>query len=134
MASASDYLETAILDHITGNAAYAQPGVLYVALFTDAASDADLEQGILTNEAAGINYQRKSVVFGAAVQNQSNNVTDVIFNQAGAGGWGTVDHVAIMDSFTNGNILFHKQLGTPQPIADGDQLKFNIDNLTITMT
>lgn len=133
MASASDYLETLILDTITGNDAYVY-SPLYMALFTDVATAEDLEQGILTNEVSGTNYQRKTVIFEPAVQNQTVNTGDVIFDQAGVGGWGNLKYCAVMDSFGNGNILFHGLLSSEQDITDGDTFKFSSSNITITVT
>ena len=134
MSSASDYLETALLNHITNNGDYTPPDVLYAALFTSTAVPADLESGVQTNEVSGVNYERVPIYFDAAVQNQTQNSTGVLFNQAGTGGWGEVAHVGIMDSFTGGEILFHKELGTPRTVSAGDTFQFNITNVTLTIT
>lgn len=131
MSSASDYIETIILDHITGNSVYSAPGVLYLALFT---SDAGLETGIITSEVSGVNYERKPIIFNPAVQNQIQNANTILFPQAGTGGWGTITHCAVMDSVTNGNVLFHSTVSPSTLINEGDTFRVNIATLTITIT
>lgn len=133
MASASDYLEDAILNHITGNNIYTPSGALYLALFDDSASSITLEQNLLTGEVSGNGYTRKSIVFGSSSGGVSLNTSIAEFNQA-TGPWGIVTYVCICDTFENGNILFHAPLSIPRDISAGDTFRFLANNLGITVT
>lgn len=63
------------------------------------------------------------------------NQTTISFPQAGQGGWGTINAVAIMDSATvgEGNILFYSQLETPKTVGRGDIVQFIPSSLELSV-
>lgn len=128
MAAMSDYLEAALLDHITGNGAFAVPSGLYVALFlsdpTDAAGGTEVSTG---------GYARQAATFGAATSGAgtTSNTGAVAFSAVGAN-FGSITHVAIFDAATAGNMLFHVELAAPVTVNDGDTLTFPVGNLELS--
>ncbi len=94
MGSLSDFAELELLDHVL-NVAYVRKATVYLALCTAAVVDAD--DGLAMDEATGVNYARVAIAFGAAAARKITQDGDVVFAAAGAGGWGTVTHWAIMD-------------------------------------
>lgn len=136
MAAASDYLEKKVLDHVLANTSFTSPTTVYLALFTDGGL---LEAGTLNDEVSGTGYVRKEITFGAAADisgaTTSKNTTDVTFPAAGSGGWGTITHVAIMDSATvgSGNVLFHGQAAAPKLIEEDDIFQVTTGNFAVTL-
>lgn len=126
--SATNYLENKVLDHVLGNTAFTQPS-LYVALLTGVT---DAEAGTVT-EVSGTNYARKAVTFAAASSGASSNSADVVFDAAGAGGWGTITHAAIYDASTAGNPLFVGALTASKTVTESDVFQISTGNLTITL-
>lgn len=136
MAAASDYLEQRVLDFVLRGAAehtFTAPTTVYVALFTTATTDA----GGGTEVANANAYARTAVTFGAigiATDGIISNSVEVSFPQA-SGSWGTVTHLAIVDSGTYGagNFLYHGALGVSKAIDTNDTFKIAVGDLDITM-
>jgi hypothetical protein len=63
------------------------------------------------------------------------NLTNITFQQAGKGGWGTIKAVAIMDSSTygQGNILMYAPLEVEKSIGEGDVVQFIPSQLEISL-
>jgi hypothetical protein len=139
MSAASNYLENKVLDHVLTATAYTQPA-RHIALFkspvSEAATDADLEAGTLTNEVStsGTAYGRQSVTFAAASSGTSATNATVTFSAATAS-WGTITHVAVMDGGTAGagNVLFWGRVTTAKTIDSGDTFQVTSGNLTISL-
>lgn len=139
MSAASNYLENKVLDHVLTATAYTQPA-RHIALFkspvSEAATDADLEAGTLTNEVStsGTAYGRQSVTFAAASSGTSATNATVTFSAATAS-WGTITHVAVMDGGTAGagNVLFWGRVTTAKTIDSGDTFQITSGNLTISL-
>ena len=127
MAGFSDYLEDELLDHVFGNAAYTSPATVYAALYTAAPSDAGGG-----TEVTGVSYARTAISFGAASSGSVTNDTAVEFPAATAG-WGTVTHVGIFDASTSGNLLAWVALDNSKTVDTGDQLRFSIGTLTVSL-
>jgi hypothetical protein len=125
--SFSNYLETEILDHVFGGAAYTAPGTLYLALFT---AVADGETGSVT-EVSGTAYTRKSVAFTVSGNTASNSAA-VEFDTAGSA-WGTVTHVGIYDASTSGNLMAYAALSSSKTIESGDVFRVPAGDLDITL-
>lgn len=136
MSSFGDYLEKELLDHVFGNAAYAAPATLYLALST-----ADpLDDGSGLTEPAGGSYARLAVAnnatnfpaaTGASPATKSNGVQfDFVTATAS---WGVITHMAIMDAASGGNMLAHASLATSKTIDSGDTVNFKIGELDITL-
>ena len=139
MSQASDYLENKLLDHTLRNTAFTSPTAVYVGLFlstTDAATTvANLEAGTLTDEVSGNGYARVQATFGAAHATNGSITTsgNVTFAAANGGDFGTITHIAILDQFTGGNVLFYGALTTSKQIQDGDTFQITTGNLTVTL-
>jgi len=144
VSAASNYLEVKLLDHALryGTAPYAGASTIYLALFNNTSGNAaaNLEAGTLTDETStsGTGYSRKAVTFGAATTvggttTSATNAT-VTFDAATAS-WGTITHVAIMDSGTAGagQVLFYGAVTTSKQIDTGDTFQVTSGNLTVAL-
>ena len=133
MSAASDYLENKVLNHVLRNAAYTQPGNLFVGLFTGNALT-NLEAGTLSDEVstAGTAYIRKAVTFANATTGSATNSGTVTFDPAIAT-WGNISAIAIMDTVSSGNVLFYGNLTTSKLIENGDTIQFVASNITVTL-
>jgi hypothetical protein len=129
MSAASDYLENKVMDHVLGGTPYTAPGTLYLGLFT---ADTGLESNSPTSEVSGAAYAREAVAFTVTDDTAENSAT-VTFDAAGAGGWGTITHIAIMDASTSGNVLFHGAVTTSKTIDEGDSFQIASGALTVTL-
>lgn len=142
MSAASNYLEKKLLDHVLnyGTLPYTGEATVYLALFDNdgAVTATNLEAGTLTDEVANLYaYARQAVTFAAAHATDGTATTSatVTFPTANGGNWGTITHVAIMDSATHGagNVLFWGAVTTPKLIEDGDTFQVTAGNLTVTL-
>lgn len=124
MSAASNYLETAIFNHVFRNTAYTPASAHYLALFTSTATAADLEAGTITNEVSGGSYARQAVTFGAPTNGAGSNSGTITFPTASAG-WGTIRYVAVMDASSSGNVLWYAQLTSDVTIGSGNTFQFN---------
>jgi len=131
MAEFSDYMENAIIDQMR-NVAGPQVAV-YVALFTDTATGAELEAGTITNEVSGGSYARELAGLSASSDGVSANASDITFTTATAS-WGTITHVALMDAITGGNVIMHSALDASKTVGSGDTFKINAGDLDVTIT
>lgn len=137
MSAASDYLENKLLDHVLTSTGYTSPNAsLYLALFT---SDGGLENNTSGSQTeistSGTAYARESIAFGSASSGSASNSGTVTFSAATAN-WGTVTHVAIMDSSDSSgsnNVLFHGAVTTSKTIESGDTFQVSSGNLTISL-
>jgi uncharacterized Zn-binding protein involved in type VI secretion len=132
--SKSNYLETALLDHVYGGGNYTRPATVYIALFT--AAPRDTGGG---TEVTGGSYVRKAVTndatnFPAAVAgnpSSKSNGTTISFVTATAS-WGTVVAFGIFDAVSGGNLMHHGTLAVSKLIDIDDIAEFPAGTLTIT--
>jgi hypothetical protein len=124
MSQASNYLETALFNHVFRNTAYTPAASIYLALFTSTATAAELEAGTITNEVTGGSYARQAVTFGAPTNGAGSNSGTITFPTASAG-WGTVRYVAVMDASSSGNVLWYAQLTSDVTINTSNTFQFN---------
>jgi hypothetical protein len=140
MSAASNYLENEILDHVLGEGArnFTSPASLHVALFNNTSTNAaaNLEAGTLTDEvsASGTAYTRQAINFNVATSGTATSDGTVTWTTA-TDDWGTVTHVAIMDSGTygEGNVLFYGALTASKVIETGDTFQISDTNLTVSL-
>ena len=144
MSDASTYTENRTLDFwLKANSlSTSAPAAVYVALFTSDDSTGltseNLEAGTLTNEVGtGVGYTRKAVTFGTISNGSVSNSGNITFDTA-TGDWGTITHVAIMDSDQNdsageGEVLFYGALDTAREILTDDTFQITDTNLTVTL-
>ena len=126
--SFSNYLETEILDHVFGAAAYTAPATLYVALHT-ANPDEDGSGAEVTTSGTG--YARQTVTFTTSGNTTSNDAA-VEFPTATAN-YGTVSHVGVWDASTAGNLLAYAALSSSKTIETGDVFRIPAGDLDITL-
>jgi hypothetical protein len=126
----TNYLATAILNHVHRNTAYTSPTTVYVALYKTATNDAGGG-----TECTGTDYERKAVTFGApgvADPIAIANSAEVSFGTDSDGTFGTLTHFAIMDAPTGGNMLEHAALTTEKTPGAGDPVRFAVGELTVS--
>jgi hypothetical protein len=128
MAGATDYLETAILDHALKGTPYSQPTNIYVSLHSGANSDAAPSTGEIT----GGSYARVSCTssWAAAATGSKATNADLTWTNMPAT---TVTHIAIWDSSSGGNGLFTGSLSASKTVNAGDTFKILSGNLTVTL-
>lgn len=129
----SDFLENELLDHVWGNAAYAPPATLHIALST--ADPLDDNSGL--TEPVGGSYARaastnNATEWPAAVAGAKANANAIAFATATAS-WGVITHFAIMDAATAGNQLGHGVLAASKTIDSGDTASFAAGDIDITL-
>lgn len=126
----TDYLETAILNHILRNIALTSPTDVYVALWVGDPTDT----GTGGNEVSGGSYVRQSAAFDApSPAGQTQNTSLITFPVATAN-WGSITHAAIMDAGGGGNMLYHMALTATKIIDTDDQAKIVVGALQIDQT
>lgn len=125
MAALSDYLEAALLNEVLRNTGYTPSATVYLALFTNATSDAGGG-----TEVAGGSYARQAVTFAAPSGGSSANSSTVSFTGMPAV---TVTHAAIMDASTVGNMLFHGALTASKTVGAGDTLSFAAGDIVASL-
>ena len=135
MASATNFLELKLLDHLVGNIDY-DPGTLYLVLCT---AVADPELGTVTEVTdTGTAYTRQSLIntkWATAASGSVSTDENIQFATATAN-YGTVTHIAIADDSAQGggNILITQALTSPKTVETGDTFVVNTGNLTINLT
>lgn len=125
MSAMSNYLETALINAVFGNTAYAPPAAVYAALFTSDPTDAASGSEVL--EAS---YARQLVTFVPSVGGATGNSDLVTFGPAEAT-WGSITHFAVFDALSGGNMLVHGTLTLPKTVLLGGLLVFSVDSLRI---
>ncbi len=126
--SFSNFLETEILDHVFGGAAYTAPSTLYLALYTAAPGETGGGTEVSTS---GTAYARQSVAFTTS-GNTTSNTAAVEFSTATAS-FGTVTHVGVFDAATSGNLMAYATLSSSKAIAAGDVFRVPTGDLDITL-
>lgn len=132
MTEASNYLENALVDHITGKTSYTQPTV-YVALCT--ASVSDTNTGSTITEASYTGYAREETAgsdWNAASGGTADNANAITFGACTAGS-STVTHYAVLDAATNGNLLFYGALDASLAVSAGITPTFAAGALTVSI-
>ena len=128
--SFTNFLETELLDHAFGGAAYSAPGTHYLALFT---AISDGEAGSVTEvSTSGTAYARVAVSFSTSGDTTSNSGA-VEYATATGGGFGTVTHVGVYDASTSGNLMCYATLTASKTIAAGDVFRVPAGDLDITL-
>jgi len=126
--SFSNYLETEILDHVFGGAAYTAPATLYLALFTSDPAEDGSGTEVTTS---GTAYARQSVAFTVSGNTASN--TSAIEYPTATASYGSVTHVGIYDASTAGNLMAYAALTSSKTIASGDVFRVPAGDLDITL-
>lgn len=126
--SFSNYLETEILDHVFGGAAYTAPSTLYLSLHT---ANPDEDGSGAEVSTTGTAYARQTVAFTTS-GNTTSNTAAVEYPTATAN-FGTVTHVGVYDAATAGNLLCYAALTSAKTIETGDVFRVPAGDLDITL-
>lgn len=102
-------LNNLLLNHVFRNEPYTSPSSVYVALFTSA-----------NTEVSGNGYERKQITFGAPVNGKIASDVEVRFPIAAAD-WGTITHLALFDSVTDGTRLDTTKVKSERVVRANDQ-------------
>lgn len=129
--SKSNFLENEILDHVLGNAAYAAPATVYVALFSVAPTDAGGGTELSGNGYARVAVTNNATNWPAASGGAKSNGTAIAFPQATAA-WTQAVAFGIFDASSAGNLLYWGDLTTPRTVALGSTASFAVGDLDIT--
>lgn len=122
----SDYLESAILNHVLRNTSFTSPSVVYIGLST-----ASMNDDASGTELSGSGYARQTIAFNAPSSGACTNSADVDFPVA-TGTWGAITHYSIWDAASSGNMLAHGALTTSKTVTSGDILRIGSGQVTIT--
>ena len=139
MSELSNYLEQKLLDHIYNEVAYSVPTTIYVALYTDDPTDADVGTEVtggsyarvLVNESGGGAPEWDLAIVDGIGYMVTNN-DDITFPTATAA-WGTVTHVGLHDNVSAGNLLHFTALDASQVVGDGGIVKFLVGDLSMRL-
>lgn len=128
--SMSNYLATALLNHVYRNTALTSPTTVYVALYTAAPTDAGGG-----TECSGTDYERIAATFGAPSGSplEIANSSEVSFGTDSDGSFGTLTHFGLFDAETSGNLLDWGALTTSKTPAAGDPVRFATGELTLNL-
>jgi len=124
--SFTNFLETEILDHVFGGAAYTAPSTHYLALYT--ATPGETGGG---TELSGNAYARQTIAF-TTTGNTTSNSSAIEFPTATAS-WGSITHVGVFDALTSGNLMAYSALTTAKTIDSGDVIRIPLGDLDITL-
>lgn len=132
--SKSNYLETAILNHILGAETFTPPATLYVALssaaYSESATGASFNE-ITVNAAARVAVTNNTTNWPHITGNSKTNGTTITFPTA-TGTWPEALSFYILDASSSGNILYGGDLTTPRTLLVGDTASFGPSSITIT--
>lgn len=126
--SFSNYLETEILDHVFGGAAYTAPATLYLALHT---ANPDEDGSGTEVSTSGTAYARATVAFTTSGSTTSN--TAAVEYSTATANFGTVTHVGVWDASTAGNLLAYAALSSSKTIETGDVFRVPAGDLDISL-
>lgn len=133
MGSFANYLEDAIIDHITGKTEFTMLANLYVALST--ADPTDDASGMAEPAAGAYARVETSPADWAASSGGATSNASIIEFPESTASWGEITHFAIFDAATDGNMLGHGQLTTSRNVnAAGFTPRFAIGELDISLT
>jgi len=135
MAGMSNFVEEQVLNGYFGAHAISLPATVYIGLSSTAPAD----DGTNVTEPVGNNYARVAITnipgewTDPTGLGQTDNINDIIFNQASGGAWGIMTHVVVYDAASGGNMLWSGALLASKTINDGDQYKFPANQLVASL-
>jgi hypothetical protein len=129
----TDYLENAILNHVTGFATYTKPTNTFAALYLVAPTDSTAG----TEVTLANNYSRQQITWGAAASGSISNSADIRF--PGTGGtfasadWGQIVAIGILDAASSGNLLWYGPLSASVTVHTGESFTISAGGLTLSL-
>jgi len=136
--SASNYLESAALNHFFRGVATPPPGC-FLHLYISNPTEADI--GV---EVSGASYVPQPITFTAPEQVTTNtpsgqvnktiisNNTEIRFTNI-TENWGLITHFGIRDAADGGNLLAYAPTATPREILEGDESIWSVGSISISM-
>lgn len=134
MGSLTNAGESAVIQHLTREAAHTPAATIYVALCT--ADPTDAATGASMNEVANTgNYQRTAITFGAAASRRVTQSGTVTF-PALTGALGTTTHWALVTSQTygSGTVLAHGAWNEGKALVSGNTPSFSSGSIYVELT
>jgi hypothetical protein len=134
MAAFSNYLEDQITNWIAGTSMTA-PTATFVQLYNGDPTDTGLGGTPIVIATAA----RTSIASGAGSWTRGTGGNGTITNASAftitssATATASATHVTVWDASADGNLLFFGALSTAKTVASGDEVKFNIAGLTLTV-
>jgi hypothetical protein len=134
MSAFSNYLEDQITGWIAGTSMTA-PTATFVQLYNGDPTDTGLGGTPIVIATAA----RTSIASGAGSWTRGTLGNGTITNASAftitssATATASATHVTVWDASASGNLLFFGQLTTAKTIASGDEVKFNVSALTLTV-
>lgn len=128
----SDFAEAATLNYWLNAVAGTPPASVFIALFTVAPDDTGGG-----TETSGVNYARVQMTAGWTVSGTATrafNAADIVFAQAGAGGWTDAVAIGIFDLLAGGNLIYWEALDVARTIPAGDIPIFVMNNLGVSQS
>lgn len=127
----SNYLESAIGDHLFRASTFSKPSSIYIGLHTSSPSDDDSG-----TEVSGGSYSRVEITQANNQWNVNNgvytNTSDIEYPDP-TSNWGTITHFGIYDASSGGNLLVWGGLSSSKIVNSGDQKpKFSSGRIQIT--
>ena len=131
-----NFIENALLEHVTGRTALPAPTNTYLALFTVAPTDSTFG----TEVEIGVGgYARRQLSWGAAAEGSISTSSSTRFPAAGNAttNWGTVVALGVMDSSTGSelsNLWWYGNLSTVLQFETGSNYTVQSGGLTLTLS
>lgn len=122
--SFSNFLEDTLLDHVFGDVPYTPPTNIYVQLHTG-----DPGEDCTANPAG--ETTRVEVTFGVPSDGVVVNDAEVLFTEMST--TETITHFSLWDAATLGNPLGAGALNSPVAVAAGEDARFAVAALTVTL-
>lgn len=132
----TDFIENALLEHVTGRTALAAPTHTYLALFTVAPTDSTFGTEVPLGVGA---YERRQLTWGAASGGAISLSSAVRFPATGGAttNWGTVVALGIMNAATGSelsNLWWYGTLSTVLQFTSGSNYTVQSGGLTLTLS
>lgn len=124
----SEYLADKLIDATVRNIPYETPEKVWLALYTTNPTKLDI--GAELQEPS---YNRQELSMSVPVGGISKNVAQVDFATA-TSNWGNITYVGIRDEAYDGNLLYFTELENAKDVLTGDQLRIDVDKLTLKLT
>ena len=124
----SNYLANKIISATVRNQPYTTPAKVWVALYTTDPTKDDV--GAEVKEPS---YNRQELSMSVPVNGETKNTAQVDFAEA-TSNWGLVTYIGIRDQAFDGNLLYFTEIDNAKNILSGDQLRIDVDKLTIKLT
>lgn len=131
MGSKSNYLETAILNHVLGTPALTKPAAVYLGLFVTTPDESASPTGTEVSTTS-TGYQRQAITFSAASNGSITGPSTAITFPTATGSWGSVTGWGVFDAQTSGNLLYYGSLSATKTITTGDTASVAAGQVVIT--